>query len=280
MKKVINHLIQLQELMEARAQQESSGQTTRLTQLNDSIKSMLKELPDDLQVKFEKIRKKSHVAIAPVHNSACSACGMALPVSVVQMIKAQDQITQCPACARILFFPVGSLPKHVGQRGKRRLEPVKVGIARFSAQSLMTVSLKAPTRDEVLAAMCCKMNEAGFIDDAEKLIEAVLRREAIASTVVDHGLAFPHVRGVEGGGLTMACGIHKKGVRFDDTSRYLTRIIFLMVIPTAASAFYLKLVAGLSQAFLSADSRKKLLECKTDAEMWKTLERLTRKTVL
>jgi mannitol/fructose-specific phosphotransferase system IIA component (Ntr-type) len=93
---------------------------------------------------------------------------------------------------------------------------------------------------------------------------------------VDHGIAFPHVRGVEGGGLTLALGLSPKGVRFGAASRSLTRIVFLIVIPTAASAFYLKLLAGLTQTFREDKNRELLLEADTPQDLWKALSRTTR----
>ena len=34
------------------------------------------------------------------------------------------------------------------------------------------------------------------------------------STAVDNAIAFPHVRGVEGGALNLALGVSKKGIKF------------------------------------------------------------------
>ena len=51
---------------------------------------------------------------------------------------------------------------------------------------------------------------------------------------------------MEGGGLTLAMGLSSKGIKFGGPARSLTRIVFLIVIPSAASAFYLKLLAGLA----------------------------------
>ena len=59
---------------------------------------------------------------------------------------------------------------------------------------------EATTRDDAIREMALQMQKAGFIDDADKLVNAALQREAMASTALDHGLAFPHVRGVVGGG--------------------------------------------------------------------------------
>jgi mannitol/fructose-specific phosphotransferase system IIA component (Ntr-type) len=52
-----------------------------------------------------------------------------------------------------------------------------------------------------------------------------------------------------------------------------------MVIPTAASAFYLKLLAGLAETFSDADARKALAAEETPEKMWKTLIKLTKKTI-
>jgi len=87
------------------------------------------------------------------------------------------------------------------------------------------------------------------------------------------------VRGVEGGGLTLALGIHKKGVHFGGPGRTLTRIFFFVVIPTAASAFYLKLISGLAQTFRENEAREALLATDDPAALWTVLVKQTRQTV-
>lgn len=277
MHKIINHLIQLQELMIARAQQEVSMQDARLAQLDTSIDTLYKELPGSVAAQFRKIEKKGLLAIVPIANGVCSACGMLLPVSLVHAVHAADKLYHCPNCARMVYFPEAS-PRNIGKR-KRRSEPPKVGIERFSSPELMIPQLSAAERDDAIAELCLKMEAEGFVDNGAKLLEEALKREAIISTAVDCGLAFPHVRGVEGGGLTLALGLSKKGLRFDGPGRALTRIIFFMVIPTAASAFYLKLLAGLSQTFQKEEAREKLFEADTPDKLWKALIRSTKATI-
>jgi mannitol/fructose-specific phosphotransferase system IIA component (Ntr-type) len=52
-----------------------------------------------------------------------------------------------------------------------------------------------------------------------------------------------------------------------------------MVIPTASSAFYLKLLSGLTQSFSTKAARDLLLKCKTKEELWKTLIKATKKMI-
>jgi PTS system nitrogen regulatory IIA component len=158
-------------------------------------------------------------------------------------------------------------------------EKRQIGIARFSTCTLMVAPLSGDTPDEVLGQLCDRMQREGFVVNADQLFEMALQREAIISTAVDSGMAFPHVRGVEGGGLTMALGIHKRGIHFGGPGRTRPRIFFFMVIPTATSAFYLKLISGLSQTFREKDIREKLLAAESEEELWNTLVRQTRKII-
>jgi mannitol/fructose-specific phosphotransferase system IIA component (Ntr-type) len=273
----INHLIQLQELSLIRTEQKAHRQGHRLDELDASIDGLTDQLPPDVQALVSRMQKRDTIMIVPMMNGACAGCGMRLPTSHVQAVKVSDQIQVCPTCTRILYFQDG-LPRSVGKT-PRRSEPRKVGIARFSAAGLMIPRLKAATRDEAIAELAAKMQEEGFVDDSGKLVEAALKREAIVSTAVEHGLAFPHVRGVEGGGLTLGLGISAKGIKFDGHDKALTRIVFFLVIPTAASAFYLKLLAGLAETFADAEARKALMAEEAPEKLWKALVKLTKKTV-
>ncbi|HHX17218.1 MAG TPA: PTS transporter subunit EIIA [Mollicutes bacterium] len=274
MQPIINHLVQLQELIIARAQQEAGMPGAQFAQLDESIHALTQELPRDIHQQFTRLLQKSPLAIVPVVNGVCTACGMTLPVSLVHQVHAAEHIYQCPSCARLLFHRASGARNT--RKSPRRSDPPKVGIERFSAESLMIPALKGTDRDAVLAELCQKLDDEGFVDDAGKLLEAAEQREAIISTAVENGLAFPHVRCVEGGALTFALGIAPKGIKFDPAGKANTRIIFFMVIPTAASAFYLKLLSGLSQVFQKAENREKLLEAETSEKMWKALVKATR----
>ena len=277
MQKTINQLIQLQELTVARAQQDASTSKRQLEKLDEAIDSLMGSLPPEVATQYRRLQQKGILAVVPVAHKFCSACGISLPKSLVQRVRQAQTLVNCPSCARILYYPQVAL-QGVSKRQPRNAPP-KAGLARFSSQELMIPSLAATTKDEALAEFCERLQEKGFIDNAATILEQALAREMIASTSVDQGLAFPHVRGVEGGGLTMTVGISRKGIRFDDESRTLTRIIFFMVIPTAASAFYLKLLAGLTQSFREKENREKLMAGEDAESMWKALVRITKSTV-
>jgi len=279
MQKIINHLVQLQELTVARAEQEASMPGAQLTQLDQSIDTLLNELPEDIKGLFVRHLKKNPLAIVPIATKVCSACGMSLPVSLIQSVRAAERLQACPSCARLLYYTDAQPRRTIAAGIRRRSEPPKVGIERFSSPSLMIHDLQSTDRDGVIAELCHRMEEKGFVDNGARLTEEALKREAIVSTAVDNALAFPHVRGVEGGGLTLAMGVSQKGIKFGGPSRTLTRVVFLMVIPTAASAFYLKLLSGLTQTFRKEEAREKLFSSDSPDALWKALVKATKTTI-
>lgn len=274
---VVNHVIQLQELALIRDEQRVARGKKHLEQLDASIKAMTSELPKEVRVMFENLHRKDHIVIVPISDGICVVCGMKLPISLVQAVRMARAIHSCPNCARMLYYPE-SASRRVGEM-PRRSEPRKPGISRFSSHTLMVPKLESVDKESVIRELAYRMESEGFVDKGDKLVEAALWREAILSTAVDHGLAFPHVRGVEGGGLTLALGISRKGIKFDGPGKTLTRIIFFIAIPTAASAFYLKLLSGLTETFMNADARKLIMAEKQPERLWKALVKVTRTTI-
>jgi PTS system fructose-specific IIC component len=142
----------------------------------------------------------------------------------------------------------------------------------------MVVDLDVTTPAEAMEALAKIMEEKKFISGADKLVQSALEREAVLSTAMENGLAFPHVRGVEGGGLTLAMGVSKKGIPWDDAGK-VVNIIFFITIPTAVSAFYLRLMSGLTETFLKEQNREMILAAKSSEELWKALLKATRYSI-
>lgn len=277
MQAVVNHLIQLQELLMIRDEQKVLGGSDHLQRMDAAISTMKSQLQGDVRQMFERLQKKDFLVMVPVSDGICAACGLRLPISLVQAVKMYKEIHSCPSCARMLYAPESAPRRIVGRT--RRTDPPKIGITRFSSHTLMIPKLEAEDKEGAIKELAFKMEHEGFVDKAGKLVEEALRREAIISTAVDHGVAFPHVRGVEGGGLTFALGMSQKGIKFDSEGTP-TKLIFFIVIPMAASAFYLKLLSGLTEALMKPDARKALLAEKDDPEkLWKALVKVTKATI-
>ena len=276
-RKLINQLIQLQELIVARMQKKASMPRAPLDALTQSITLLGADLPQQIKSHLNNLLQKHPEAVVPIVDGHCTGCGMSQTKSMVIEVHRADELHRCPDCTRYLYSPSEIVARERAHRVYGEVQPR--GIARFSAPSLMVSPLEGTTPEEVLGELCQRMQQEAFVEDGNQLLEFAMQREAIVSTAVDSGMAFPHVRGVEGGGLTMALGIHKKGIHFGGPGRTLTRIFFFMVIPTATSAFYLKLISGLSQTFHEKESREALLAVEGEEELWNILVRKTKKMI-
>lgn len=272
---LINQLLQLQELVLTLDEHRATGGGAHLDRLAADVRAMAEALPQPTKGFIQRLMKKDHIVMAPMHNGSCAICGMRLPISQVQGVKQAKEMQTCPSCARVLYEPADAA-RWVGEVHSRS-EPRKAGIARFTAPILMLPNLKATNRNDAILELANAMQDAKFVDDAGKLVSAALEREAILSTAVENGLAFPHVRGIEGGGLTLALGTSQKGIKFDE--EHVAKIIFFLAIPTAVSAFYLRLVAGLSETFRKSAARTAILGATTPDLLWKALLKTTRNTV-
>lgn len=274
MKSQINTLRQLQELVLTRDEHHQTGDGSHLDALNDSIAALQQKLDPQVAGLYDRLYKKNHIVISAMTNNCCAVCGMQVPIAQGQQVRLAQHLVTCSSCGRILFAADEDAARNVAETPDH--DAPKTGISRFSAEELMVVGLDGKTREDAIAALAGAMEKGKFIANADSLVAAALERESVLSTAMEGGLAFPHVRGVEGGGLTLAMGVSKKGIDWDGEK---VHIVFLSAIPVAVSAFYLRLMAGLTQAFSKETNRKALLDAKDSAALWKALQKATRATV-
>jgi mannitol/fructose-specific phosphotransferase system IIA component (Ntr-type) len=276
-KKVVNQLVQLQELEFALAEaRDVTHEEARVDGLTDAIDGLLATLPEGAAELHRRLRRRDTTTIVPEIDGRCSACSMMVPTAQIAAIRTAERLQQCQGCGRILYRPdpiVRSVAR--GSPLARRV----AGIARFSALELMLPGLEATDRDSAIRELADLMAEQEFIEQPEEFTESALRREALASTALPHGIAVPHARGVIGGGLTLALGTKPDGFVFDPASEEPTRLVFLMSIPAPASGMYLKLLAGLIESLRTATSRSNLLSAKTAPTLWKRLAAETDGTI-
>jgi len=278
MKNQINLLSQIQELVLTRDEHHQMGDGSRTDSLSDLIDDLTSKLDAPVLELFQRIYKKDHVVMAPMINEACAACGMRLPTSQVQQVRMAKAIQTCSSCGRVLYNEEEDVPRYVGEKPARG-EPRKNGISRFSAEELMVCDLKATNAEEAVRELADVMVSNNFVSSGDALVAAAMEREHLLPTAMDGGLAFPHVRGVEGGGLTLALGVSKNGLLFTPGASEKTHLVFFSVIPVAVSMFYLRLMANLMGAFNKKANRDLLLAAKTQTELWKALIKATRHAV-
>ena len=277
MKSQINLLNQIQELVLARDEHHQTGDGSRMDALDESIDALTSKLEPQPRALFQRLYKRDHVVMTPMVNGCCAVCGMKLPISQVQQVRLAKTLQTCSSCGRMLFNEEDDAPRSVAEKPARG-EPRKTGINRFSAEELVIADLKATTPAEAVRELADVMDANKFVSNPAALVVAAMERESILPTAVGQSLAFPHVRGVEGGGLTLALGVSRAGLDWDNSGEKV-HLVFFSVIPTAVSVFYLRLMAGLTEAFSKKENRDLLLAAKTNTELWKAFMKATRYTI-
>jgi len=274
MKSQINTLRQLQELVLTRDEHHQTGDGSRLDTLNESIAELSAKLVPQVRGLYDRLYKKSHIVMAAMTNGCCAVCGMQVPIAQAQQVRLAQHLVTCSNCGRILFATGAGEPANIAEKTDH--DDVKTGISRFSAEKLVVSELKATTPEEAIAELAVLMEENKFISNAEALVTAAIERENVLSTALGEGVAFPHVRGVEGGALTLAMGVSRKGIDWDGEK---VHIVFLSAIPMAVSAFYLRLMSGLMQAYAKKENFDAALTAKDSAALWKSLVKATHRTI-
>ena len=206
MKNQINLLNQLQELILTRDEHHQTGDGSHMDALSDAIDQLADKLDPQPKALYTRLYKKDHVVMSPMANGCCAVCGMRLPISQVQQVRLAKTIQTCSSCGRMLFTAEEDAPKYTGGKPARG-EPRKTGISRFSAEELMVASLEATTPQGAIEELAKAMAENRFVSNPDALVKSAMERENVLSTAMGEGLAFPHVRGVEGGGLALALGL-------------------------------------------------------------------------
>lgn len=274
MKSQLNNLRQLQELVLTRDEHHQTGDGSHLDPLNDAIAELQDKMDAQVAGLYARLYKRSHIVMAAMSNGCCAVCGMQVPIAQSQQVKLAKHLVTCSSCGRILFATEADEAQNVAERNDR--DDPKTGISRFSAAELMIVDLDTDTREGAISALAKCMESGKFISNADSLIAKAMEREAVLSTAIGGSLAFPHVRGVEGGGLTLAMGVSKKGIDWDGEK---VHVVFFSAIPVAVSAFYLRLMSGIIQAFSKKENLDAVLSAADSAALWKALVKATRHTV-
>ena len=272
MNKYINQLLQLQDMVLALCENDilhcdAENAPTLSKEIEKNIQEMKALLPADIVYKMERLNSKGGLFVVPMINDVCHGCFMKIPVAVGHNVRNNTQCVNCPSCDRFLYEDY-----HI-QRDNDNAH--YKGIARFSSVVLMIPEIEASDHADAIAEMAELTYKAGFVEDEKEFVDALMRREAMASTAVGYGLAFPHARGVHAGGLTLTVGVSKKGVDFGDGGGH-TNIVFMSAVPTPASMFYMEMVSKLARHFGDPTRAERLTACSSPEEMWKVIVKIGR----
>jgi mannitol/fructose-specific phosphotransferase system IIA component (Ntr-type) len=112
---------------------------------------------------------------------------------------------------------------------------------------VIKVPLVSTTKDGVIRELIELLVAAGKVTDLAKSYEAVLSREALASTGLENGIAVPHAKTTAVGDLAVAIGVAPKGVDFSALDGKPSHLFFLLLAPPDKSGPHIEALAEIAR---------------------------------
>jgi mannitol/fructose-specific phosphotransferase system IIA component (Ntr-type) len=128
--------------------------------------------------------------------------------------------------------------------------------------------LRATDRDEAILEMVEHLVEKGKLKEEQKddLVVEFLKREALGTTAIGHGIAIPHVKTDKMKDFMGALAVSRSGVEFSPDEPPVN-VILLFLSPARAVSGHLKLLAHIGGILRHENYVKLLKEAKTREEL-------------
>lgn len=147
-------------------------------------------------------------------------------------------------------------------------------LSKLLSEATMAVPLRATTRSSVLRELVNLAEQSWQVYDPDAVLDAIKKREEIASTALENGVAIPHPRRVLPGTVlgepVLAYARSASGIPFGAPGGQLTDIFFLVLCND--QAMHLSVLARLSRLLLRPGFLDDLRAADTADQTWKLIE--------
>ena len=127
------------------------------------------------------------------------------------------------------------------------------------------------SKDEALKRLC-ELSKTK-VGDLDEFTSAIFAREAIVSTGLGVGTAFPHVKISSVPAFFVTLGVFPNGVEWDALDGEPARIVFLIGGPEGKQQKYLGILSKLSLVVKNPATRERLISVRSPAELIEIFEK-------
>jgi len=144
----------------------------------------------------------------------------------------------------------------------------------FLCSKAVSADLKATTKEGVIKELVDLLIDADVFEKnhKNKVVEALMAREALGSTAIGQGIAIPHGKSDCVQKLVGCLGISKQGVDFDSLDGEPAYIFFLLMAPIDSAGPHLKALARISRLLKDKFVRDALKGAKDEKMILKIIE--------
>ena len=127
------------------------------------------------------------------------------------------------------------------------------------SRETVVLPLRKVNKIDIIEHLVQILDNANKINDLNKVLKAVLDREAVMSTGVGEGVAIPHGKSDAAPNIVAALGIADKPVDFDAIDQQPVQLIWLLVGPPGKTGQHLKALSRISRLMHRSDFRNRLI---------------------
>jgi PTS system nitrogen regulatory IIA component len=144
-------------------------------------------------------------------------------------------------------------------------------ISEFLSKDLVIPDLQSKNKKGVLEELAAVLVAQGKLPDLERVVEVLLDREKLGSTGIGDGIAIPHGKVRDLGGVVASFGRSREGVDFESIDQKPTHLFFLLVAPENSAGVHLKALARISRLLKDPNFRKRLMEAENKEALFQVI---------
>lgn len=118
--------------------------------------------------------------------------------------------------------------------------------------------IQAERRNAALREIC--RHAVALLPDSEAFLQALFEREALMSTGLGDGVAFPHARSKQVQDFFIVAGLARQGINWDALDERPVKLIFTIAGPMDRQEHYHTLLANLASLLKTPGLKESLLE--------------------
>jgi PTS system fructose-specific IIC component len=145
-----------------------------------------------------------------------------------------------------------------------------IALADILDERHIALQLKSRRQANALREIIGLLEKTGSVLQPAEFLAQVLAREKVNSTLIENGVAFPHVRTALVDQIALGVGRSRAGIPWNDKGQR-ARLIFVVAVPQRLVNDYLVLVGTLARITQNEQQREALLAAATPAELIENL---------
>lgn len=144
-------------------------------------------------------------------------------------------------------------------------------IRQILSKECVLASLNSKTKEEVLVELSALLAEHHKNVATDQVVQVLTEREKLGSTGIGNGVAIPHGKLTNIEQILTAFGRSLDGIAFDSQDGKPAHLFFVLLAPENAASLHLKALARLSRLLKDVNFRNKLIEAKTQDEIYQEI---------